>query len=113
MIKMLTNFMLRSTVLMITVVLSVCFYFPCIAQNLPNAQQRSLWAPATIKIDGKPTEWNNQFQAYNHATDILYTISNDNDNLYLIIQASKPRIIDKIIDVGVTFIINTAGKKKR
>lgn len=81
------------------------------AQKLPNTQQGSFWAPANIKIDGKPLEWGSQFEAYNHATETFYTVSNDDNNFYLVIQATKPRVIDKIINVGITFVVNTAGKK--
>lgn len=81
------------------------------AQNLPNVQTVSLHAPAKVKVDGKLTEWGTQLQAYNHATDVFYSIANDADNLYVVVYATKPRVIDKIIDVGITFVVNTAGKK--
>ncbi len=81
------------------------------AQKLPNVQQSSLCAPVDIKIDGKATEWDDKYQAYNKSTELFYTISNDNNNLYLIVHAIKPRIIQKIIAVGVTLIVNNAGKK--
>ena len=51
------------------------------AQKLPNKQEISFQAPTNIKIDGKASEWNNQFLAYNNATDIYYTIANDDKNL--------------------------------
>jgi len=41
------------------------------AQNLPNVQKVSVRAPANIKIDGKASEWDDKFQAFNHATDIF------------------------------------------
>jgi hypothetical protein len=81
------------------------------AQKLPNKQEVSLHAPSNIKIDGKTTEWNNQFQAYNHATDIFYTVSNDDNNLYLTVQATEPEIINKIIGGGITFVVQKSGKK--
>lgn len=81
------------------------------AQKLPNVQQASLRAPAAVKIDGKTTEWNDQLQAYNHATDIFYTVSNDDDHLYLAVKATDQAIINKIINGGVTFTINTSAKK--
>lgn len=82
------------------------------AQKLPNVQAGSLRAPTNVKIDGKTTEWNNQFQAYNHATDINYTLANDNEHLYLIIQATIPDIIRRILNGGITLTINTQGKKE-
>ncbi len=83
-----------------------------IAQKLPNIQEANLRAPAVIKVDGKPTEWNNQFQAYNKTTDISYTISNDNDKLYLAVQAVDLDIIMKIIEGGITLTVNGIGKMK-
>lgn len=53
------------------------------AQKLPGVQTSSLWAPENLKIDGKTTEWNGTFQAYNKAADIFYTISNDDKNIGL------------------------------
>jgi len=82
------------------------------AQKLPNIQEASLRAPAGIKVDGKATEWNNQFQAYNKATEIFYTISNDDDKLYLAVQATDLDIINKIICAGITLTINGTGKMK-
>lgn len=95
-------------------VLSVLFLFSSvvsIAQKIPNVQQISLRAPANIKIDGKTTEWGNKFQAYNHATDIFYTISNDDENIYLMIHAIDPDVLTKITNSGIVFRINTSGKK--
>jgi len=81
------------------------------AQKLPNVQTVSLRAPANIKIDGKSTEWDNTFQAYNHATSCSYTMSNDDNNLYLIIHTDDPDELTKLTTVGITFNINTTGKK--
>jgi len=80
------------------------------AQKLPNKQEVSLRAPADIKIDGQATEWNNQYQAYNKNTEIFYTIANDDNNLYLVIHATNTRIIEKIIEGGVSFTL-MADKK--
>ena len=82
------------------------------AQKLPNVQKVSLRAPNNIKIDAKITEWGNQFQAYNHATDIFYTIANNDENLYLIVQAKDPDVINKIVGGGISFIINKSNNKR-
>jgi hypothetical protein len=75
------------------------------AQKLPNKQEASIWAPTNLEIDGRPREWNDKFQAYNHSTEIYYTIANDDKNIYLTVQAVSPRIIEKIISGGVTLLI--------
>lgn len=83
----------------------------CCAQKLPSTQTKNLRSLGNIKIDGKATEWNNVFQAYNRSTGLYYTLSNDDSALYLAIQARDPRIIEKIIAVGVTFTLNKKGAK--
>jgi hypothetical protein len=85
--------------------------FSALAQKLPTEQTISLRAPANIKIDGKADEWNNKFQAYNNHVEFFYTLSNDDQNLYLTIQAKLPDIIRHIINGGITFTINKSGKK--
>jgi len=90
------------TTLMLLIILSMAH-----AQKLPNKQEVSLWAPFDIKIDGRAEEWGNKYQAYNKATEVFYTIANDQDNLYLVIHATKSRIIEKIIEGGVSFIMKT------
>ncbi len=105
--------MKRSTLLFKSFLVSA-FCVTCLtagAQKLPNVQKTSQRAPADIKIDGKATEWDNKFQAYNHATDVFYTVSNDDYHLYLTVQATDQSIINKIMSGGITFTINKAGKK--
>lgn len=80
-------------------------------QKLPNKQEGSVRAPLSVKIDGKPTEWQTPLQAYNHATDIYYTLANDDENLYLIVQATQPDIISRIMGGGITLGIQQSGKK--
>ena len=97
------------------IILSITFL--CIAintngQKLPNKQETSVWAPADIKINGKASEWDTQFKAYNKATEVFYTLANDDQNLYLIIRAEIPGVINKIIRGGLSFIISPAGKSK-
>jgi len=92
----------------------ICFLmigFFANAQKLPEVQTVNLRAPAGIKIDGKPTEWDSKFQAYNKSTNAFYTIANDDDNLYLIIQVTDIYVINKIFSSGITFIINKSGEK--
>lgn len=81
------------------------------AQKLPNVQKNNLPAPANIKIDGKATEWNDTYQAYNKATEVYYTLANNNENLYLGIKAIDPVIIKKILGGGITFTISKTGQR--
>lgn len=82
------------------------------AQKLPNIQKESVRAPANIKIDGKATEWDNKFKAQNSATELLYTLSNDDQNLYLVAQTKFKDVIDKIMRGGITLTVNQTVDKK-
>ncbi|MGF7082912.1 hypothetical protein [Mucilaginibacter sp. UYCu711] len=82
------------------------------SQKLSNKQEISLRAPSTIKIDGKATEWDNKLQAYNKATNVSYTLSNDEKYLYLTIQTKYHDIADKILRGGITLNINHTLQKK-
>ncbi|GGA94627.1 hypothetical protein [Mucilaginibacter rubeus] len=95
------------SLLLLSIVIPVIIY----AQKLPGIQQSSLRAPSNVKIDGKSTEWSNKFQAYNHATDIFYTMANDDDNLYLTIQATEHTNINKILGGGIILTINPSNQK--
>ncbi|MDB5114818.1 MAG: hypothetical protein JWQ79_310 [Mucilaginibacter sp.] len=101
----------KKSVLLVMILLSF-FSIKSVAQKLSNIQLNSLRLAANLKIDGKATEWDNKFQAHNNATELFYTIANDDNNLYLLIRADKPRIIQKIISVGVTFVIDVSNKRK-
>lgn len=82
------------------------------AQKLPNVQQVSLRAPANVKIDGKATEWGDRFEAYNNGTEIYYSLANNKEYLYLVVQVTDAEIIDKILASGLTFTVNTNGNRK-
>ncbi|MGY3212786.1 hypothetical protein [Mucilaginibacter sp. HD30] len=82
------------------------------AQKLPNKQEVSFKAPANVKIDGKAAEWGD-FKAYNSATGLFYTLANDEQNLYLIIQAGNRRAMNKIFAGGISLLLtNTTNADK-
>ena len=82
------------------------------AQKLPSKQQAAVWLPSDSKIDGRSTEWNDQFQACNNSTETFYTIANDDKNFYLIIKATDQLVIRKIIAGSITLSISPTGNKK-
>lgn len=82
------------------------------AQKLPNKQEISLRAPSAIKIDGTLKEWTGNLKAYNTAVNLFYTISNNDDKLYLTIKATDPGIANKIAAGGITLTIIASGNKK-
>lgn len=84
-----------------------------IAQShLKDVQATSVWAPATVKIDGRINEWEDSFQAYNKSTRLYYTLSNNDKYLFLAITSTDAANNNKIVAGGITLTVNTAGKKK-
>ncbi len=81
------------------------------AQKLSNVQKSGFRAPANIKIDGKTDDWANSFKAYNANIESYYTIANDDDNLYLVIQAGNNDVANKMMRGGITFNINQDKSK--
>jgi len=88
------------------------FCVPARAQKVSNVQQGSVWAPDSVKIDGKLTEWGNTLQAYNKSTLLWYTLANNDKNIYLVIKSTGQSNNNKILAGGISLTINTAGKKK-
>ncbi len=91
----------------------IIFCSVSITQKLPNIQKKSVRTPLNVRVDGKALEWENKFQAYNKSTNVFYTLSNDDNNLYLVVQATDPVIIrNKIIAGGITLVIQKSRRKK-
>ncbi len=82
------------------------------AQKLANKQLIGIRPPAKLRIDGKPTEWNDQYQAYNSATEIYYSITNTDSTLTLVVHVVKPNVIQKVLENGITFSILKNKKAK-
>ncbi|RYF25807.1 MAG: hypothetical protein EOO42_03040 [Flavobacteriales bacterium] len=94
-----------------TYLLFVIFGFDAVAQKLPDIQSSKITAPTSVRMDGKLQEWNG-FAAENRRADLFYTIANDEKNLYLVIKATNNEAITKIMSGGVSFTVNTKGRKK-
>lgn len=81
------------------------------AQKLPKIQKIGQRAPKDIKIDGATPEWNDQFVAYNSNNLIRYTVSNDDENLYLSLCAADGHANEKA-SFGITFSVILAKDKE-
>lgn len=82
------------------------------AQKTPDIQTIALNAPTKLRIDGKANEWGENFAADNKRTSLLYSLANDDKNLYLVIKGIGSANLNKIMLGGITFNINLDGKKK-
>lgn len=102
---------LKSITMKTTLILLLAGLNFAYAQKATNVQETAVWAPENIKVDGKLPEWNDSFQAMNKSTQLYYTISNDDKNLYLIIKSAKTFSANKLVGGGLNLTINAAGKK--
>lgn len=80
------------------------------AQKLPTLQRLSLHAPTDVKIDGKASEWG-QMKARNRATELNYTIANDDKKLYLVVQTDVAEVYDRICNGGIKLVVQKNGRK--
>ncbi len=78
------------------------------AQKLPKIQEVSVRAPADIKIDGKADEWKNKYQAFNIANSTYYTVSNNDEYLYLTVHMIGEFANTKVMSGGLTFSVAPA-----
>lgn len=77
-----------------------------------DIQENSVFVSVPIKIDGKLNDWNDTLQAFNRTTSLGYTIANDEKNIYLVIKSTDEANNNKLLAGGITFTLNTEGKKK-
>lgn len=97
---------------LITCALSTLMVLPQIsyAQEITLALKSP---PTAVTIDGKNKEWGDKLAYHDTENNLYYTISNDKENLYLVIKTNDPKQQNSIILTGVTFSIDTKGRKKK
>jgi hypothetical protein len=82
------------------------------------AQQRdpdadvNVWAAKPVIVDGNSAEWNEPLNNYNTDTKLAFALSNDEKELYIIIESLDEFTTRKVLAGGLTLNINTSGKKK-
>jgi hypothetical protein len=69
-------------------------------------------APASVKIDGKLTEFADSLTNYDKTTKVYYAIAHDANNLYVFIKANGQQEQSKIMAGGISVSVNNKGKKK-
>ncbi len=83
----------------------------CSAQATPGTL--ALNAPkAAVVIDGSSQEWGDSLSYYNAEKKVHYSIANDKTTLYLVVKTKDPVQITNITKAGLTFSVDTKGRKK-
>jgi len=69
-------------------------------------------APATVLVDGDVKEWGDSLSYYSTEERLNYAIANNKDTLYLAVKIYDRSEIQRVLNAGLTFSIDTRGKKK-
>lgn len=98
--------------------LRLCLVVCCILFfNSTKAQTRddmivNQWAAETLKIDGQLNDWGDSLKYYNENTRFSFNIRNNQETLYLAIRSRDKQNLNRILSRGISFSVNTEGKKK-
>lgn len=85
----------------------------CLAACSPQIVYQSNWQSTPVVADGVANEWKIPLRFYDPQTKLNYTISNDNDNLYVCIRATDVQSQVKIMRTGIQIWIDTTGRNKK
>jgi hypothetical protein len=90
-----------------------------ILMNLPAAFSQkkaeminTRWANSPVVADGSLTDWPDSLTLYNEATNLYYSLANDDKNVYLALRSASKQDLTKILAGGISFSANIEGKKK-
>ena len=72
----------------------------------------SHWQENALKIDGSSNDWNDSL-LYDAKSHLLYTVSNDNKNLYICIKVADLKNQMKLLRRGFTIWLDTVGKDRK
>ncbi|WP_179414383.1 hypothetical protein HDF19_01525 [Mucilaginibacter sp. E4BP6] len=104
--------MKKSSVVFITgLALQFIITAACKAQA-PMPQYHLKAAPVNIVIDGSVKEWGDSLSYYSPEERLNYAITNSKDTLYLAVKIYDRSEIMRVLNAGLTFIIDPKGKKK-
>ena len=76
-----------------------------------SPSQTGSWQQQPIIIDGSDADWPNTLPFINSKDKLSYSITNDRDNVYILIATRSPQEQQKIIEGGMTVWINSQAEK--
>ncbi len=74
--------------------------------------QGPVWQRQPLAIDGSDADWVKPLPFYDKKEGLHYSVSNDKNNLYIMISARNPEEQQKIIEGGLTVWINNEAQKE-
>lgn len=83
------------------------------AQKIKGDEQiNSKWAADSLKIDGELADWKDSLSFYNEDTRFAFSVSNNNQTLFIAVKSQDSKNLGRIFSRGISFSFNTEGKKK-
>ena len=104
---------MRNKVFIRTLLLSLVVLAVCIAGFSKEKTVESIWVGSSLSIDGADNDWAGDTLNFEKKFDVDYAFRNDAENMYVLFVFKDPLFLSTIKDTGMTFWINTEGKKKK
>jgi hypothetical protein len=73
--------------------------------------QTAVWQQTPLVIDGSDSDWVSPLPWYDSKERLAYSLSNDRENVYILLAVKDPQEQHKIIEGGMTVWINTQAEK--
>lgn len=67
----------------------------------------------SIVIDGNDSDWEAAVSLFDESSGLMYSIANDNDNMYILVKATAEAAMTKFTMGGVEVWLSADGKDKR
>ena len=79
----------------------------------PKALYRTAWQSTPVTVDGNASEWRIPLRFYDPDTKLNYTLSNDNEKIYLCIRIVDELSQAKVMRNGLNIWFDTLAKKNK
>jgi hypothetical protein len=95
------------------IVLTLIYFSSCrSSRNIVSMDQHGNWQKNIITVNGNDDEWEKPLK-YNDRTEKLnYSITNDNNNVYICLKTSNNFLQFKILESGLMVYLNNNGQKR-
>ena len=104
---------MRNKIFARALLLSLVVLAVCLAGFSKEETVASMWRGSPLSIDGADNDWAGDTLSFEKKFEVDYAFQNDAENLYVLFVFKDPVYLSTIKDTGMTFWINTEGKKKK
>src|ERR1700682_1220725 len=73
--------------------------------------QKAVWQHQPLIIDGADNDWEKPLPYYDSKNKLAYSISNDRENVYILLATKDEQAQRKIVEGGLTVWINSQAEK--